>query len=198
MEILLGRHGETDRNIQGLTHFKYDEIGLNDFGKAQAERMSESAVEHAATALFTSPELRARETADIIGTRIGITPQVVGDLLERDWGDWNGRPWSEIEAKLENMSLRERYEFTPPNGESWSGMSTRLRRAIDKIVETTSDNVMIVTHGGALRALVPSLKGENLERSLHYSFDNASITLFTYSTSQGYTLKFENSTSHLR
>lgn len=197
MEILLCRHGETDINVIGKTHLSDDETGLNGTGKLQASKLAGIAVEHAIRAIFASPERRAIETAQIVGKVLNVEPTVDDDLRERNWGDWNGEPWSEIESRLKHMALVERYTFIPPNGESWEQMERRLKHALDAITQSADGNVMIVTHGGALRAVVPVLKREELVQSLGYNFDNASVTLFSYSPLDSYKLLIENDTTHL-
>lgn len=197
MEILLCRHGETDTNVIGKTHLPDDEVGLNDVGRSQASKLAALAADHDVRAIFASPEKRAIETARIAGQPLGLEPTVIADLRERNWGDWNGEPWSEIEAKLKDKALNDRYTFVPPHGESWEQMEQRLKQAVDGIAKAAIGNVMIVTHGGALRAIVPVLKREGLARSLGYNFDNASVTSFSYSPSDVYGLLSENDTTHL-
>jgi broad specificity phosphatase PhoE len=194
---LLCRHGETDTNVGGGTHVPGSEVRLNETGLRQASQLATVAVEHNVQAIFASPEKRAIETAQFAGEPLGIQPVVIDDLRERDWGDWNGEPWSTIEAKLVHKTLDERYTFVPPHGESWKQMDQRLEQAVDKIVSESKVNVMIVTHGGALRALVPRLKHEELIKSLSYNFDNASVTAFSFSPPDTHTVLIENDTKHL-
>lgn len=197
MEIILCRHGETDTNVKGNTHLREDEVGLNTVGLKQAGSLAKLGTEHSVTAIFTSPEKRAVETGQAVGHELGLMPAIIPDLRERDWGDWNGQPWSEIEPRLRGKSLEERYKFLPPNGESWEQMLHRLTRVVDEIAKKAVGNVMIVTHGGALRAIVPELKGEDLAASLKYNFDNASVTSFSYNDPGAYELLLENDTAHL-
>jgi probable phosphoglycerate mutase len=197
MEILLCRHGETDTNIIGKTHLLDDEVGLNDVGKRQALGLAPVAADHAVKAIFASPEKRALETAKIVGQFLNLEPTIINGLRERDWGSWSGEPWSKIESKLKNKTLNDRYAFIPPHGESWEQMLGRLMRTVDDIAQTAGGNVMIVTHGGALRALVPALKHEELARSLNYNFDNASVTSFLYFQPGAYKLLIENDTTHI-
>jgi len=197
MEILFSRHGETDTNVNGKTHRRDDEMGLNAAGKLQSSKLADAAAKHNVRAIFTSPAKRAIETAQIVGRPLGLQPIVVDDLRERDWGDWNSEPWAEIEPRLKRMTLEERYTFIPLNGESWKQMDERLKRAVDKIAQTVTGNVMVITHGGALRAIVPNLKREELTQSLSYNFDNASVTSFSFSPPDTYAVLTENNTSHL-
>jgi broad specificity phosphatase PhoE len=59
-------------------------------------------------------------------------------------------------------------------------MEDRLRTALDKICAVTASPVAVVTHGGALRALMPIIKNQPKETSFNYDFENASLTKFEY------------------
>ncbi len=94
------------------------------------------------------------------------------------------------------MDLKERYTFVPPNGESWELMNHRLKVALETI-GSTNKNVAVVTHGGAMRALMPLLMDMPKEHSFQFDFDNASITIFE-KTDDRYKELVSNSTAHLR
>jgi broad specificity phosphatase PhoE len=100
---------------------------------------------------------------------------------ERNWGVFTGKPWSEVEKILQPMTLEERYQYIPQGGESWKIFEKRLIKTIQKI---TQDNhgktIVIVTHGGAIRALMPFLLSVRREESFKYDPDNASLTIFDF------------------
>jgi broad specificity phosphatase PhoE len=196
VKILFIRHAQTERNVSGLTHLQNDNIGLTEIGKEQAKKVAVVCQTNEVKAVFSSPELRARETAQFISDILGVVPSVVENFKERDWGDWSGLPWSEIKLKLDSMDGETRYSFIPPNGESWAQMSVRLRMGLDQIVNNDS-NVAVVIHGGALRALLPLLNGTAKETSFEVNFENTSVTVFTYEDGQYYQEKI-NDTAHLR
>jgi len=195
MKILLLRHGETDTNLRGLTHKRGAQEGLNKTGQEQARHLADVCKSHGVQALYSSPELRATETARIISKEIGLEPLILEDLAERHWGAWEGHPWSDIVARLRPMSIQERYTFVPPNGESWEQMERRLKKMI-AIIQSKSTTAAVITHGGALRALMPALKGEPLDTSLQYDFRNASVTIFA-DKSGALSLALENDVTHL-
>jgi broad specificity phosphatase PhoE len=196
MRLLFLRHGQTATNVKAAVHRKDDEAPLDETGERQAVLLAQVCRKERAQVIFCSPEKRARETADVIGGTLNLQPVVLQDLQERDWGDWSGKQWSEIQASLQSMTLDERYEFTPPNGESWRQMEERLRRVLQTVTSMTLECISVVTHGGALRALMPILKGQPKETSFQYDFKNASVTIFEL-TDGGWHEIVENDTAHL-
>ena len=93
--VFLARHGETDYNaehrFQGLLP-----VPLNANGRRQAEQLADDAAPLGFSELWCSPLARARETAEIVGDRLGLSPREDARLVETDTGDWtdegiNGR-----------------------------------------------------------------------------------------------------------
>ena len=102
-------------------------------------------------------------------------------MEERNWGIFTGKPWEEVKKILDPMTLDERYNYTPRDGESWKVFESRLKKTIRKI---TTDNlgksVMVVTHGGAIRALMPYLLRVPKEESFKYDPKHLSFTIFDF------------------
>lgn len=195
MKLLFIRHGETDTNIKQLTHKKGSGEGLNKTGRQQAHKLSDVCRTYHIQTIYASPELRAIETAEIVGNDLGLKPTVLENLSERHWGDWDGLPWSEISSRLQPLSIEERYKIIPSNGESWEQMEQRLLKAVE-MIQSQGKTAAVVTHAGALRALMPPLKKEPLDTSLNYDFQNASVTVFE-GDRDSLSVRLENGTSHL-
>ncbi len=115
---------------------------------------------------------------------MGIDHRIINELHERSWGSWLGRRWVEVKEMLEEMSVEERFSFIPPQGESWQQMEARLSNCLSNIIEEAQikkvECVAVVTHGGALRGLIPILKNALKDSSFKYEFENASVTIFDY------------------
>lgn len=195
MKVLFIRHGQTIINVDGKIHKVDDDAGLTELGKKQAEILVEVCKREGVGAIYSSPELRALETARIIGEKLGVKPITESGLAERDWGDWSDQTWEEIKQRLETMSIKERFSSIPPRGESWEEMERRLVDAMNKIVTHLYKVVAIVTHSGAMRALMPVLHGKPKDISFKYEFHNGSITIFNYENEQWYPVR-ENDMSH--
>lgn len=178
MKLFFIRHAETLTNVKKLTHKTGDSTGLTELGQKQAEQLIKVCRREKVEAIFSSPEQRAIETAGIIAKGLGIDIEIVKELAERNWGEWEGKSWPEIEVVLKPMSLNERYTFIPPKGESWQQMETRLKTSLDNIMVTKYATVVVITHEGALRGIMPIELNSPKESSFKYHFENASITSF--------------------
>ena len=177
--LILARHGETDWNKNGLLQGSSDFAKLNNVGKKQAKALGKALLKFNVDIIYSSPLKRASETAEIINKI--LKKEIVFDdaLKERGWGDWEGRDAAVEFLRLEKMDIRTRFNFMPPNGESWKEFEIRLIKSVEKIVENNNDKrVLIVTHGGSIRALVPVIKKVPREQTLHLKFANTSISIF--------------------
>src|SRR5579862_7876393 len=95
--VFLARHGETDYNAQG----RFQGLGpvpLNAVGRQQAEQLAQLASTKGFRGLWCSPLVRARETANIVGARLGLEPIEDPRLVETDTGDWTDRTFASVIA----------------------------------------------------------------------------------------------------
>jgi broad specificity phosphatase PhoE len=144
--LLLVRHGETDWNAEGRLQGHTDRP-LNDHGRRQAKDLADRLADEGADAIYASDLSRARETAEIVGTRLGLPVVIDADLREKDWGSWEGLTGDE-RAHVEQV------------GESTEAHRDRVMRAVRRIVERhPGQRVVVVTHGGSLRRVQASLNG---------------------------------------
>ena len=137
--LLLVRHGETDWNADGRLQGQTDRP-LSDFGRRQARRLADELAAEDFEAIYSSDLARARETAEIVGERLGLEAALDPDLREKDWGTWEGLTAAE----------RDRVEFV---GESTEAHQERMLRALRRISDRHpgDDRVLVVTHGGSIR-----------------------------------------------
>jgi broad specificity phosphatase PhoE len=180
MMILLIRHGQTQENVKGVMHRVGDPAGLSNLGEQQARALIAVCEQNRVEAIYTSPEVRARETARIIAEGMDKSYTVLEGFRERDWGQWEGKSWDEIKKALDPMDIEQRYTFVPPGGESWEQMDKRLMNSLNTILNEEKKVVAIVTHEGALRALVNTLNNSPKEDSLKLQFANGSVTIIEY------------------
>jgi len=146
-ELLLVRHGETDWNADGRLQGQTDRP-LNDFGRRQAQRLAGDLADEQLDAIYASDLVRARETAEIVGGRLGLPVVLDADLREKDWGTWEGLTAVE----------RDCVEFA---GESTEKHQERILRALRRIAERHPDGcrVLVVTHGGSMRRVQTAALG---------------------------------------
>ncbi len=104
-------------------------------------------------ALWCSPLLRARETADIVAERIGLTPHEDPRLMETDAGAWAGRLFSDVQAEDPDRFagfVQGRPDFAFPGGESFARQGERVAAALAD-VERGELPALVVCHGVVIR-----------------------------------------------
>ena len=144
--LLLVRHGETDWNADGRLQGQTDRP-LSDFGRRQAQRLADELADEELEAIYASDLSRARQTAEILGGRLGLAIVLDPDLREKDWGTWEGLTAIE----------RDRVEFV---GESTEAHQERTLRALRRIAERhPGGRVLVVTHGGSMRRVQTAALG---------------------------------------
>jgi probable phosphoglycerate mutase len=145
--LLLVRHGETDWNAEGRLQGHTDRP-LNEYGRRQAKELADRlAGEDPVDAIYASDLARAKETAEIVGERLGLPVVVDVDLREKHWGNWEGLTGDE----------RAAIEFA---GESTEAHRERVMRAVRRIVERHPEQrIVVVTHGGSLRRIQAAVNG---------------------------------------
>jgi broad specificity phosphatase PhoE len=147
--ILLARHGETDWN-RDLRFQGHADVPLNDTGRAQARELARSLAEEPFDAVYSSDLLRARETAEIVASRLGLAVELDEGLREIDVGSWQGSTRSELDGR----------EW---DGEAYDDHRRRTVASILRIAERHPDaSVLVVAHGGTLRRIQEATAGEPL------------------------------------
>jgi broad specificity phosphatase PhoE len=145
-ELWLVRHAETEWSKAGR-HTGRTDIPLTDDGRAAARALRPRIADHPFTAVFASPLSRARETAELAG--LGEHAQLRDDLLEWDYGDYEGITTPEIRERRPGWFL---WTDGVPNGEAAADVGTRVDRVIAEAL-TLDGDVAIVAHGHVLRVL---------------------------------------------
>ncbi len=139
------RHGETDWNRENRTQGSTD-VPLNDAGIAQARQAATLVRGHGIAAIVCSPLGRARQTADIVGTALGLPVEVHADLREASFGVHEGETMGAwFAAWVEGR-------VAPEGGESFSTVRTRVVAALNAVL-AAPNLTLVVAHGGMFRAL---------------------------------------------
>jgi probable phosphoglycerate mutase len=147
--IVLIRHGETDWNIEGRYQGQADPP-LNRRGLAQAHQLAIPLKEVGLDMLYSSPLLRALQTANVIAQELNLPLRTDSRLMEIHQGDWQERLRAEIEEMYPELFRRWQshpWSVTPPGGESLKQVQNRIHSALDDILERHDCQcVGIVTH----------------------------------------------------
>jgi len=180
--LLLVRHAETNDNVV-LRLSGWTDADLSARGEAQVELVADHVNRsHGHTAaIYSSPLVRARRTAEAIGALTGHEPILLDDLREMYFGEMDGRPFEELRTAYADLLAgdedAERDDFVWPSGESRSGFSERVRRVVDRIAQAhPGQAVTVVTHGGVIAVFLTILHGESAARWRKWVVPNASLT----------------------
>jgi probable phosphoglycerate mutase len=151
-KVYLARHGQTAYNLD-LRFQGHLPVPLDDTGRTQARDLAERASAHPFAALWCSPLLRARETADIVAEHIGLTPREDPRLMETDAGDWTDRLFVDVQAEDPDGFagfIEGRPDFAFPGGESFAQQGVRVAGALAD-VELGLLPALVVCHGVVIR-----------------------------------------------
>ncbi len=198
---ILVRHGETDWNAEGKAQGQSD-TPLNATGRKQAEETGAKLREMRFDAAYSSDLERVVHTAMPIveGRDIPLT-QIEG-LREKKFGDWEGMTFQQVESEHPEMFRRlfdEDINFAPPSGESDLQLYERIKAVADKLLAAHQDddtNILVVAHGGTLRALIVVLMDMPPQYMWRLRLRNCGISVVSVFDGGAF-LEILNDTAHL-
>lgn len=176
--MTLVRHGETDWNAVRRVQGHRDASRLTSHGRRQAENAAENLLALDFDRLYTSDLDRASETASIIGATIGLAPVIEPLLRERNFGCLEGASVDELTSDVTGIvgNVLVDPDARPPGGESFRDVVVRTGLFIEREHGALSSNrLLVVTHGGTVRALRAYAAGAPLEDLAWDPVDNCSI-----------------------
>jgi broad specificity phosphatase PhoE len=152
--LLVARHGETDWNREGRWQ-GWADPPLNDTGRAQARALAEQLREIPFDAVYSSDLRRAHETAELVAAPHNVPVVADAGLREIDVGSWSGLTRAEIAQQFPHGDR--------PDGETRDQHAARVLAAIERIARgNVGRRILLVTHGGTMRALHGHLSDEPL------------------------------------
>ena len=162
--VLLLRHGQSTWNAESRWQ-GWADAPLSDEGLAQAQAMGErlAAAEARFTQVVSSDLARSIDTARVVADTLGLGEVAVEpDLRERDVGDWSGRTTEEIDIIWPGAiaAWRAGRLDRPPGGEHEPAFRARVVRAVERLAAEPEGPILVITHGGVIRALARHLGGE--------------------------------------
>ena len=150
--VYLARHGETSWTLSGQ-HTGLIDLPLTEHGERIARRLGEHLQGLTFAKVFTSPLQRARRTCELAG--IGPVAEIDPDLVEWDYGKYEGRRGAEIRAERLNWSL---FRDGCPGGETPQQVSARADRVVSRVRAIPGD-VSVFTSGHFMRVLASRWPG---------------------------------------
>jgi len=209
MRQYLVRHGESVYNVEERVQGQAD-VSLSARGRQQAQALAAWSrtlpADAAIDEIWSSPLIRARETAEAIAAALALPLRIEDRLAELHAGIFQGHLWADLEAAFPEEVTQWRsgdVHFAIPGGESRADLAARGRAALEALAERPVRRMIVVAHGGVLTAALGSLLGRThplLAQAAERPFTklpalaNASLTLLDW---PGPDLVAFNETTHL-
>lgn len=198
--LLLLRHGQTELSIAR----RYSGRGnppLTEEGRRQADAAARYlGARGGIAAVVSSPLGRAYETATAAAKALGVDVRVDDDLIETDFGEWEGLTFAEAaqrDPELHRHWLRDT-SVEPPGGESFDAVARRVSRARNRIIsEYGSATVLVVSHVTPIKTVLRLAldAGEGILYRLH--LDLASLSIAEFYADGGSSVRLVNQTAYL-
>lgn len=173
MEVVLVRHGETEWTVT-RQHTGRTDIPLKEEGKRQARLVGEALRSRRFGLVLTSPLRRARETCELAG--FGDTAQMRDELMEWDYGEYDGRTTAEIRAERPGWSL---WRDGAPGGETAADVGRRADRVIEELRDAGVD-ALVFGHGHQLRVFAARWLGLDPEDGRLFYLSTGTISILGY------------------
>jgi broad specificity phosphatase PhoE len=189
--LLLVRHAETEDNVAERLS-GWTDGHLSRLGEQQVRLLADHfnrAHGHAA-AIYASPLIRARRTAEAIGELTGHAPILLDDLREMHFGEVDGMPFADLRERYGDLLAADddpaADDFAWPSGESRRQFVERVRRAMDRIARAhPGASVAVVTHGGVIAMFLVVAHGEPVSNWRKWIVPNASLTEVEWDAERG-------------
>lgn len=196
--LMLIRHGHTSSNSSGgMKMSGWTDTSLSDRGRQQAACLARRMASEMVSALYSSPLVRALETArqvaEVTGAQIRLDP----DLREIHCGEVDGWPVEEVRRRYPDLWEANRRQdhdgFRWPGGESYLELRERSLGVLDRIAAAhPGERVVVVTHAGVISQVVGCLRGKSPARWECYRPENCSVTELDWDGGAGRLISYDD------
>lgn len=198
--LMLLRHGQTELSVQR----RYSGRGnpeLTDLGTRQADAAARYLGQQGGIdAVVSSPLQRAYDTAAASATALGLDVTVDDDLIETDFGEWEGltfREASERDPELHRKWLGDT-AVPPPRGESFDDVAARVRAAQQRIVDRhAGQTVLVVSHVTPIKTLLRLALDAGPAMLYRLHLDLASLSIAEFYPDGAASVRLVNQTAYL-
>jgi len=167
------RHGATEWSVSGK-HTGLTDVPLTEAGRRNAGRLRPLVQGTEFALVMSSPLQRALDTCRLAG--LGDRAQVVDDLVEWDYGDYEGRTSEEIQRSDPGWQV---FNDGCPNGESPADVGQRVDRVIERVRRAEGD-VAVFAHGHVLRVFAARWLGLSAAEGRLFDLDTATYNMLGY------------------
>jgi 2,3-bisphosphoglycerate-dependent phosphoglycerate mutase len=185
MKIYFIRHGESSANVQQIFSNSGNKHPLTQRGIEQAQRLASELVNCGITRIFSSPILRARQTAEILAGSLQENVEITEALREWSVGILEGtsdpQGWALHRQVQEDWYFHANLDSKIPEGESFNEITRRFQPFVRGLIaggEEADGNIALVSHGGLYLAMLPRvLTNVSIDFALEHLMPNASFIL---------------------
>src|SRR5215470_18043369 len=189
--VYLARHGETAWSVTGQ-HTGLTDLPLTPVGEGNARRLGSALKERRFARVFSSPLRRAWRTCELAGFRARV--EILHDLVEWDYGEYEGRTSAAIHAERPDWEL---FRDGCPGGESPAQVAARADRVVE-LARSVSGNVLLFSSGHFLRMLAARWAGIDTFGARSLMLSTASLSILGYENGLARpAIRLWNSTHHL-
>lgn len=200
VEIILARHGETDWNASEIFRGRAD-VPLNENGLQQAKLLGEYLSKEKIDFIYSSPLIRAVKTAEAIARPYLIDINIIQNLIDIDYGEWQGLSLREVKEKYPEVYqdwLDTPEQVRIPGGESLEDVRRRVMSFVeDAVMRCGEGKVVLVSHRVVNKVLTCALLGLDNSHFWNFKLDTGGITRFNFEGDK-VILTSHNDTSYLK
>jgi probable phosphoglycerate mutase len=186
MHLYFVRHGESEANVLRVISNRGRVHPLTERGRAQTVDLAERLRPVGVTRIYTSPLLRAVQTAEILSATLDVPYEITDALREYDCGVIEGRSdpesWAQHRAQRDEWLIRRRWKTRIEGGESFLDMERRfapfVRGLAGDVAQRSGECIVLVGHGGLYACMLPLvLANVDFDRSADLPFPNTGYVL---------------------
>jgi broad specificity phosphatase PhoE len=181
--LYLLRHGATEANLARPAVLQGRRLNppLAKLGIRQAEATRDFLAIRPIDQCYSSPLLRAMQTAAIVAAPHGLNPQPLEALAECDVGQWEGLDWQTIrnrDPQAYKSYMSDPGQFGYPGGESFADVYARVSDALEDLLAIhAGQTILVVAHHVVNRTYLAGLLGLRMEQARHVTLDNCGISV---------------------
>jgi probable phosphoglycerate mutase len=197
--LLLLRHGQTALSVE-RRFSGHGDPDLTELGREQARAAAQRLASSGAVRVVSSPLRRARDTAAAVADVLGVGVDVDVDLVETDFGEWEGLTFTDIRERWpdEVAAWRSDPAVAPPGGESFTAVAARVRRARERLVASApGQTVVVVSHVTPIKTLLQQALDVGSHVLYRIHLDVASLSATDWWPDGNALVRLVNDTTHL-
>lgn len=180
MKLTLVRH--TSLDIAPSICYGQSDVDVSANFEAERQSLQKKLANLTFDAIYASPLQRCHKLAQALcaDTSLGFSDadiQLDERLKELHFGDWEMSRWDEIPRDVFDVWANDYANLAPPSGETFSQLHTRSKSFVEDVSShSLGKNILVVTHGGFIRALIAEVLQMPLKQLFRITIDHASVT----------------------